>query len=454
MPHVHAHARLDMLHGPIWSALPRFALPVAATAILAQLFNAADIVVVGNFTGPHCTVSVAAVGANSFIISLIVNFFVGISLGANVIIANAVGRDDRDEVQRAVHTAIVMALVGGVLMTVVGELAAAPLLALLKVPDDVFPFALLYLRIYLLGMPVILLYNFEAAMFRSIGETKVPLQVLAISGVLNVALNLVFVLGLDRTVDGVATATVLANIVSAYLLFRRLRRTDKAIHLDLHRLRIDRDSMRRILWIGVPAGVQSAVFSISNIIIQSAINTLGTVVMAGSSAAFNIEIIAYYVLNSFSQACTTFVGQNHGAGQLKRCRRILALCLVEDAIASATAIVLVLTFGKTLLSFFNSDPEVISVGYLRLLMILTSYAFSMLYEVMSGYLRGFGLSLPPAILTTIGVCGVRIVWIATVFPQSPSFQTILNVYPISLGLTAVMVLIALLIFRPSRRQAA
>ena len=453
MSHVHAHARLDMLHGPIWSALPRFALPVAATAILAQLFNAADIAVVGNFTGPHCTVSVAAVGANSFIISLIVNFFVGISLGANVIIANAVGRDDRDEVQRAVHTAIVMALIGGVLMTVVGELAAAPLLALLKVPD-VFPFALLYLRIYLLGMPVILLYNFEAAMFRSIGETKVPLQVLAVSGLLNVALNLIFVIGLDRTVDGVATATVLANVVSAYLLFRRLRRTDKAVHLDLHRLRIDRDSMRRILWIGVPAGVQSAVFSISNIIIQSAINTLGTVVMAGSSAAFNIEVIAYYVLNSFSQACTTFVGQNHGAGQLKRCRRILALCLIEDAIASATAIVLVLTFGKTLLSFFNSDPEVISVGYLRLLMILTSYAFSMLYEVMSGYLRGFGLSLPPAILTTVGVCGVRIFWIAAVFPQSPSFQTILNVYPISLSLTAVMVLIALLIYRPSRRQAA
>ena len=393
-------------------------------------------------------------GANSFIISLIVNFFVGISLGANVIIANAVGRDDRDEVQRAVHTAIVMALIGGVLMTVVGELAAAPLLALLKVPDDVFPFALLYLRIYLLGMPVILLYNFEAAMFRSIGETKVPLQVLAVSGLLNVALNLIFVIGLDRTVDGVATATVLANVVSAYLLFRRLRRTDKAVHLDLHRLRIDRDSMRRILWIGVPAGVQSAVFSISNIIIQSAINTLGTVVMAGSSAAFNIEDIAYYVLNSFSQACTTFVGQNHGAGQLKRCRRILALCLIEDAIASATAIVLVLTFGKTLLSFFNSDPEVISVGYLRLLMILTSYAFSMLYEVMSGYLRGFGLSLPPAILTTVGVCGVRIFWIAAVFPQSPSFQTILNVYPISLSLTAVMVLIALLIYRPSRRQAA
>ena len=301
--------KLDMLNSSLWNKIPQFALPVAATAILEQLFNASDIAVVGNFSGAASTIAVAAVGANSFVISLVVNFFIGIALGANVVIANAIGREDEGDVHRAVHTAVVVSVLGGVLVTIFGELAAGTVLRSLNVPEEVLPYALLYLRIYLLGMPVILLYNFEAAIFRSIGDTRVPLQTLAFSGILNVLLNLFFVIVLHMTVNGVATATVISNAISSVLLFVRLRRSDKAIHLDWKELHIDRKSLKKILQIGFPAGIQSAVFSVSNIVIQSAINSLGTVVMAASSAAFNIEVVAYDVLNSFSQACTTFVGR-------------------------------------------------------------------------------------------------------------------------------------------------
>ena len=444
--------RLAMVNGSLWDKIPQFALPVAATAILEQLFNASDIAVVGNFSGAASTVAVAAVGANSFIISLVVNFFIGIALGANVVIANAIGRQDEDAVHRAVHTAVVLAVLGGVLVTVPGELAAGAVLRLLNVPDEVFPYALLYLRIYLLGVPVILLYNFEAAIFRSVGDTKVPLQALAFSGVLNVALNLFFVIALHMTVNGVATATVLSNAVSSGLLFVRLQRSDKSIRLDCRDLRIDRSSLKKILQIGFPAGIQSAVFSVSNIVIQSAINSLGMVVMAASSAAFNIEVVAYDVLNSISQACTTFVGQNYGAGKLQRCRKTLLLCLLEDAAASGLAIALVLGSGRFLLSIFNRDPEVISIGYTRLTIVFTAYFFSMLYEVMSGYLRGFGISLVPALLTMLGVCGVRILWITAVFPLHRTFKTIMLAYPLSLSATAVLLLIALLFYHPSRQK--
>lgn len=445
--------QLDMLHGSIWNKLPLFSLPVAATAILEQLFNASDIAVVGNFTGAGKTIAVAAVGANSSIIALIVNLFVGIALGANVVIATAIGSNDRDTAQKTVHTSIVVAVLGGLFVAAMGELIASPLLRSLHVPEEVLPAALLYLRIYLLGMPVILLYNFEAAIFRSVGDTKTPLIALFASGILNVVLNLVFVAVLRMTVNGVAIATVISNAVSSILLFRRLRTTQQHIHVEWQALKIDRKTIKQIMKIGLPAGIQSAVFAVSNIVIQSAINSLGTVVMAASSAAFNIEVFAYDVLNSFSQACTTFVGQNYGAGQLGRCKRTLLLCLVEDLIASAAAIALVLLAGKQLLAVFNNDPEVISIGYTRLLIVFSAYTFSMLYEVMSGYLRGFGISLVPAILTTIGVCGVRIGWIHFVFPQNRTFQTILTAYPISLAATALMIFAALLCYRPAHRFA-
>lgn len=445
--------RLDMLNGSIWDKLPQFALPVAATAILGQLFNAADVAVVGNFTGADKTVAVAAVGANSALIGLIVNLFIGVSLGCNVVIAQAIGQGRREDVHKAVHTSVLVAIIGGVLVGLLGQLIAAPMLGLLNVPDEVFPSALLYLRIYLLGLPVILLYNFEAAIFRSVGETRAPLVALTLSGVLNVLLNLFFVAVLHMSVSGVAIATVVSNAVSSFLLFRRLRRSELDIHLDPKKLKIDMHILSRILRIGLPAGLQSSLFSISNLVIQSAINSLGTVVMAASSAAFNLEIITFDILDAFSQACTTFVGQNYGAGKIEHCKKTLALCLIEGTVMLAAAIAVLLIFGKPLLALFNNDPEVVEIGYVRLMFITFSHFFNLMYNVMSGYLRGFGISLVPALLTMLGVCGVRIAWIQYVFPHSMTFRTIMIAYPVSLGITAVLVFGAVLIYHPSKRFA-
>lgn len=445
---------IDMLHGRLWTKVLNYALPVAATGILELLFNASGIMIVGNFSHGNATADVAAVGSNAPITGLILNLFIGIALGANVAIANAIGRGSVDGVHKAVHTSIITALVGGVLIAILGELIVASLLNLLNVTAEVYPLALAYLRIYLLGMPVILLYNFEAAIFRSVGDTQTPLLVLVLSGFLNVALGFLFVAFFHMSVNGVALSTVIANIASSMILLYRLTRTDAVIHVDLKDLHVDWLTLREILRIGLPAGIQSAVFALANIIIQAAINSLGTTVMAASSAAFNIESIAYFMLNSFSQACATFTGQNFGAGQIKRCKHVLGICILEDFIATAATMALVLLCGHWLLSLFDPTPEVVAAGYMRLVMVFSAYTFSMLYEVMSGYLRGFGISLVPAILTIIGVCGVRMSWIHWVFPQHRTFSAIMLVYPISLGVTAVLIACALLAYHPAKRYAA
>lgn len=442
---------IDILNGSMWDKILRYALPVAATGILGQLFNASDIAIVGNFAQGDTVAAVAAVGANGPVIGLLLNIFIGIALGANVVIANAIGRGDSSTVSRAVHTSIVAAVLGGIIVGLLGQLLAEPVLSMLQVPEDVFPLALKYMRIYLLGLPVIFLYNFEAAIFRSAGDTKTPLIALALSGVLNVILNLFFVVVLNKTVDGVAIATVLANVVSSVVLLRRLLRSELFIHVEFKNLRIDWKILWRILKIGVPAGIQGAVFSLSNIVVQSAINSLGKVTMAASSAAFNVEIMAYYILNSFGQACTTFVGQNYGAGQIDRCRKALKLCLIESVIATACAVAIALASGKYLIALFNNDPEVIRLGMVRLKFIFMSYIFSTIYDCMSGYMRGFGISLTPALLTIFGVCGTRIIWIYMVFPMSQTFETIMQVYPISLAINMVLIFCALIITRPSKR---
>lgn len=442
---------IDILNGPMWDKILRYALPVAATGILGQLFNASDIAIVGNFAEGDTVAAVAAVGANGPVIGLLLNIFIGIALGANVVIANAIGRGDKETVSRAVHTSIVAAVLGGIIVGLLGQLLAEPVLSMLQVPEDVFPLALKYMRIYLLGLPVIFLYNFEAAIFRSAGDTKTPLVALALSGVLNVILNLFFVVVLNKTVDGVAIATVLANVVSSVVLLRRLLRSELFIHVEFKNLRIDWKILWRILKIGIPAGIQGAVFSLSNIVVQSAINSLGKVTMAASSAAFNVEIMAYYILNSFGQACTTFVGQNYGAGQIDRCRKALKLCLIESVIATACAVAIALASGKYLIALFNNDPEVIRLGMVRLKFIFMSYIFSTIYDCMSGYMRGFGISLTPALLTIFGVCGTRIIWIYMVFPMSQTFETIMQVYPISLAINMVLIFCALIITRPSKR---
>lgn len=443
---------LDMIHGPIWNKLPLFALPVAATSILEQLFNAADLAVVGRFTGKLGTVCMAAVGANTPIVSLIVSLFVGVALGANVVIAHAIGGGREEQVHIAVGTSVLFAVLAGCAVTVVGEIFAPLILKSMDVPEKVLPLAVIYLRIYLAGLPVIFLYNFEAAIFRAVGKTQIPLLALLLSGGLNVVLNLCFVIGLHRTVDGVATATVISNLISSAFLLWRLFREDTAIHLEGRQLKMHGRVLKKILRIGVPAGVQSAVFSVANIVIQSSVNSLGAAAMAGSSASLNLEALTFWIFNAFGQAATTFVGQNDGADCPERCRRVLSLTLIESFILCGAMMGTVWYFSNSLLGLFNTSPAVIHYGHIKLGMLYSGYFLAIVYEVVSGYLRGFGISLTPAILTTIGVCGVRLLWIFLYFPTHHTFRQLMLAYPLSFIVTAVLVCAALLMLRPARRR--
>lgn len=440
---------INMTSGPLARPILFYALPIAATAVLQQLFNAADVAVVGQFVGPE---AMAAVGANSPLVGLVVNLFVGFSLGATVIIANAVGGNDAETVRKTVPTSIIASVAAGIAAAVLGEIFASPVLSLLSVPDEVLPMAVLYLRVYLLGVPVIVLYNFESAVFRGKGNTRTPLVALTVSGIVNVILNLFFVVIVGMTVDGVAVATVISNVVSSGILLLCLIKEKSEIRLVRKDFYFDLGAFKRICRIGIPAGLQGAVFAVANIIIQAAINSLGTTVMAASSAAFNVECFGYYIFNSFTQACTTFVGQNNGAGKIERCRKTLLICFAEDAVALAVSSFLTLFFGHQILSFFNTDAQVVATGYTRLAYIFAAYIFSLQYEMISGYLRGFGISLFPSVLTMAGIVGVRLFIIFFVFPEHHTFQTIMSAYPFSMAITAAMMYAALAVTRPGKRK--
>lgn len=445
-----SNTKIDILHGSLWRDIPLFALPVAITGILEQLSNLIDTLMIGHFSPDGGTLGMAAVGSTTPIATLLIMLFVGLSLGANVTIAHAVGAGDRERANRCAHTAVVLALLG-VVVTILMEVASRPVLQCLSVPPEIFNDALIYLRVYLLGIPAILLFNFEAAVFRSVGVTRMPLVALAISAALNVVLDGIFVAFLGWGAAGVALATVLCYIVSSGFLFTRLLKADEAIRIDPRRLRIDRESVTKIVRIGLPAGIQGSFFSLANILIQTCINSLGAQVVAASSAALALEFVCYSLLNSFSQACTTFVGQNNGAKNLERCRKTLKVCLVEDGIVAIAMILLVVWQGRTLLSVFSSDAEVINIAYVRVCTIFPAYVFSMIYENMSGYLRGFGISVLPSVLTAIGVCGTRFFWVLVVFPASPTFSTVMLAYPVSLGLTALLITGALVYCRPAQQ---
>ncbi|MBR3464162.1 MAG: MATE family efflux transporter [Clostridiales bacterium] len=441
-----------MTEGSLWNKILGFAFPLALTGILQQMFSAADIAVVGQFTGELGEACMAAVGANTPIVSFIINGFLGISLGTNVVIANAVGRKDADTVRKAVHTSLIVAVIAGVIAALLGQLIAEPLLRSQNISDEAVDMAILYFRIYVGGLPVILLYNFEAAIFRGIGNTKLPFIALVASGIVNVGMNIFFVLVLHRTVDGVATATVISNLLSSIILLVCLKKSKTDARFEMKHLRIDKPVLKLIMKIGIPASIQSCVFSSANILIQSAINSLGTVVAAASSAAFNLEIFSYYCLNSFGQACTTFTGQNFGAWKLDRCKKSLKLCLLEGIITEGLMVAMLLLAGRSMLSVFTSNPELIEIGYIRVLFITTAHLFSLFYDVMSGYMRGFGISLSPALVTMCCICGIRFVWIYTVFEYFHSFTSIMAVYPISLGVNAIAIFILLMIKRPAKKH--
>lgn len=428
-----------MLQGSIWDKLLYMALPMAAAGILQQLFNAVDVAVVGRYVGKE---AMAAVGSNSPVINLLINAFMGLSLGTNVIIAQYIGQGAHGPIRRAVHTSVLVALLGGLLLGSLGQLAVAPVLALLGVPGEVQPLAQLYLRIYLLGLPAILLYNFATAILRSQGDTRTPLLVLTISGLVNVGLNLFFVVDLGMTVDGVAIATVVSNLLSAAALFLFLCRSQGDVAIRPRQLALDGASLLRIWRIGFPAALQGMVFSLSNICVQSAVNALGTLVMAASAAAYNIEVVSFCLINSFGQACTTIVGQNCGARRLDRCHRTLWVTFAVCGSCFLLLAAALFAFIQPLLALFNQDGQVIYYGTIRLEYILFAHGFSLVMEVLSGYLRGFGLSMVPAACALVCVCGSRILWVYTVFAAYQSFAVLMTVYPVSLSLTAAVLVVA------------
>lgn len=433
-----------MLSGTIWDKILLFALPLAATSILQQVFNAADVAVVGQFVG---SAAQAAVGSNGPIINLLVNLFVGLSLGTNVLVSQYTGSGNREGVRKTVHTSIILGVVGGVVLAILGWFISGPVVTMMDVPDDVRDMAELYLRIYLMGMPIILLYNFLSAIFRAQGDTKTPLVVLMISGVVNVILNIAFVAGLHMTVDGVAIATVVSNLISSAVLLWLLIRSTGDVKVEMRYLKVDPFTLKRIFQVGIPAGVQGMVFSIANITIQRALNSLGTVVMAGSSAANYVESFTYSVLSSFGQAITTFVGQNCGAGNLDRCRRSLRETILIGYAVFGVTVGLLLTFATPLLRIFNSDPAVIENGLTRIKYMFVGHAFSLIVEVLSGYMRGYGYSLVPALCSLVFVCGSRFFWVFVVFPADPTFGTLMMVYPVSLSITAAVIATACFLSR-------
>ena len=431
----------DLTAGSIVDKVLLFAIPLMLTSMLQQLFNATDIAVVGKFASME---AMAAVGSNTPIVSLLVNFFVGISVGTNVLISHNIGAKNPDKVKSAVRTSMAFALAAGIFVAVLGNLIAVPIIDLLGVPAEVKDYSVTYLRLYFSGVPFIMLYNFEAAIFRSNGNTRTPLICLTAGGIFNVAANLFFVLVLDMDVDGVAIATVLANVISSMMLLHYLRKEDSVIHVNVSKIRINRDDLATILRIGMPAGLQSAVFSISNICIQSAINSLGATYMAASSAAFNIEIFAFFVVNSFTQTLVTFVGQNYGAGKYARCREVIRKTMLVSWTFTMVLSALLLIFAKPLLGLFTNEPQVIEAGLLRIKLLLYAETLNVLMDNLSGAMRGLGKSLVPALTTLICVCGVRIIWVFTGFQIYHTWLSIMIVFPVSWAVNAAFIIIGYL----------
>lgn len=430
---------IDMLNGSLWDKIILFALPLALTGVMQQLFNAADVAVLGQFVGKN---AMAAVGNNISLIGLLVNLFMGLSLGANVVIAQSIGAEKFERVHDAVHTAFLLALITGGALSIIAELLVNPIFEWLKVPASVAPMAETYLRIYAVGLPVMGIYNFEAAIFRSRGDTQTPMIALAVASFLNIILNLIFVLQFDFGVAGVAWATVIANAISAAILFYALVKSEGIIRLNLREMKMDKTCLKEIIRIGLPAGIQGMVFSVSNLLIQSAINSLGSDAMAASAAAFTVEINVYCLTAGFGQAATTFVSQNYGAGNLPRCKKIMWVALGINTLMMLILSATILYFAEPLIRFFNDDSEVIRLGIIRLWYIIAPEIISVVMEIISGCLRGYGISLAPAMITLIFVCGIRITWVFTVFEKFLTYDTLMAVYGISWFFTMIFLIIA------------
>ena len=410
----------SMLQGPLFWSILQYTVPIILTSVLQLLFNAADLVVVGRFCG---SISVAAVGATGSITHLLVNFFVGLSVGAGVTVAHALGSREDQVVHRTVHTALPTALISGVILTVVGISFAESFLSLMGTPENVLALSTVYMKIYFAGITFTMIYNFCAAILRAVGDTKSPLIFLSASGVVNVVLNLIFVTVLHMNVAGVALATAISQALSAIAVVIVLMKRTDACRLELRKMQFYRVQLMKMLRIGLPAGIQSSLFSISNVLIQSSVNSFGDIFMSGNAASQNIEGFLYVTLNSFHQTAVNFVGQNMGAGQYRRVKKILWICLGCVTMVGLTLGLTIWGFGEHLLSIYITDSaQAISYGMIRMSFLAIPYFICGLMDVSTGALRGMGASFTPMLISVLGVCGIRIGWVMTVF-QIPRFHT-------------------------------
>ena len=425
--------RVDMIHGPTLKKIIVFALPVIASGVLQLLFNAVDIIVVGQFSGQN---ALAAVGSTSSLINLLVNLFIGLSIGASVLLGQYIGAHDYENASETVHTAMALSILGGVIMIFVGFFLARPLLEMMDTPPEVIDLSVLYMRIYFVGMPAFMIYNFGAALLRAIGDTKHPLYFLTIAGVINAILNVFFVTQLSMSVDGVAYATIISQAVSAVLIVISLMHSDGFMHLDFKKVHFYGHKVRQMLRIGLPAGLQGIVFSISNVLIQSSVNSFGPTVMAGNTAASNIEGFVYTAMNALYQTNLSFTSQNKGAQEYKRCDRILLQCLFIVTIVGLVLGVGAYVASPVLLRLYNSDPTVIHYGTIRLSFISVPYFLCGIMDVFVGSLRGLGSSILPMIVSLSGACLFRTIWIYTIFANVGTIQSLYISYPISWLLTA------------------
>lgn len=441
-----AKYEIDMCSGSIWRKMLAFAIPLMCSSILQLLFNAADIIVVGRFAGDN---SLAAVGSTSSLINLLVNLFMGLSVGVNVLVAHYFGGKQERELHETIHTAILISIVSGVILTFVGVICAKPILHLMQAPEEVLNLSAIYLKIYFIGMPAMMLYNFGSAVLRAVGDTKRPLYYLFTAGVINVVLNLIFVIVFKMDVAGVALATTISQCISALLVLRCLMKEEGSIRVELKKLHIYKDKFKRILQIGLPAGLQGTIFSFSNVVVQSSINSFGATVVAGSSAASNLEGFVYVSMNAFHQAAISFTSQNVGAGKYERVNKILytALgCVLIVGLALGNGVVL---FGKQLLEIYSSSPEVIEAGMVRLLYICMPYALCGMMDVMVGSLRGLGYAVMPMIVSLVGACGLRLLGIGTIFRVEAfhTISTIYALYPITWALTFAAHVVCFVVIR-------
>lgn len=429
----------DILYGPAAKSVLKFALPIAATGVLQQLFNSADVAVVGKFAGSN---ALAAVGANASVINLLINLFVGLSVGANVVISHLIGQKDYKDCRKAVQTSIAIALLSGAVLTVMGVAFARPILTALSTPEEILEEAILYLRIYFAGMPFVMLYNFCAAILRSKGDTRRPLIVLTISGVINVAFNLIFVIGLGMSVDGVAIATVIATAFSSLTLLYMLTKEDEHLRFRPRELRIDKGIARRIAFIGVPAGVQSMLFSFSNVLVQNSINSLGAKTVAAATTALNFEYYTYFLANSFSQAAISFIGQNYGAGRHERCGELARWCVILGTVTTGMLSAIFVALAEPLCYLYTSDAEVVALAVLRIYIITSTEFLNAIVEAMTGVLRAYNHSIVPTVICIAGICLLRIAWLYTAFAKWPTFGVLNAVYPVSWIATSAAMIIA------------